>query len=339
MVIVHVIPNAPTNMLLVQRNDMVKEFATTTAYPPFRDAILPRRLHAGPFGFQPGRLQKRDDVSIEFRVAIEDDITIRASFGKGLAQLLDDPIRRWVPRDIEVQDLTTGVFDYEEAVQQFKIDRRNREEVKGNNRFSVILQKRQPTFLRITPPSNAPEIAGDAALGNDKAQFLQLTMDLGCAPIRVVIGQAPDQDANFFGDLRPASAGTGAPTPVEPEAGAVPADDRLGSDDHQDIAPPRPPAPERCPENAVPGVQLWARSLALEHGNLLSKGEDFHGSIGSTAKEDADHCQDGEDEFRHEITVVTCPHAVSVKAPASTQVADSTTPWSFGYEQGKRFRR
>ena len=57
---------------------------------------------------QPGRLQKRDDVSIEFRVAIEDDITIRASFGKGLAQLLDDPIRRWLPRDIEVQDLTTG---------------------------------------------------------------------------------------------------------------------------------------------------------------------------------------------------------------------------------------
>ena len=156
MVIVHVIPNAPTKMLLVQRNDMVEEFATTTAYPPFRDAILPRRLHAGPFGFQPGRLQKPDDVSIEFRVAIEDDITIRASFGKGLAQLLDDPIRRWVPRDIEVQDLTTGVFDYEEAVQQFKIDRRNREEVKRDNRFSVILQKRQPTFLRITPPSNAP---------------------------------------------------------------------------------------------------------------------------------------------------------------------------------------
>jgi hypothetical protein len=49
-------------------------------------------------------------------------------------------------------------------------------------------QKRQPTLLRITPPSNAPEIAGDAALGNDKAQFLQLAMDLGCAPIRVVIG-------------------------------------------------------------------------------------------------------------------------------------------------------
>jgi hypothetical protein len=68
-----------------------------------------------------------------------------------------------VPRDIEVQDPTTGVLDHEEAIQQLKLDRRNREEVEGDNRFSVILQKRQPTFPRITPPSNTPQIAGDTA--------------------------------------------------------------------------------------------------------------------------------------------------------------------------------
>lgn len=34
----------------------------------------------------------------------------------------------------------------------------------------------------------------DRAFGNDKTQFLQLYMDLGCAPIRILIGQAPDQD-------------------------------------------------------------------------------------------------------------------------------------------------
>jgi hypothetical protein len=53
-------------------------------------------------------------------------------------------------------------------------------------------------------------------------------MDLGCAPIQIFVGQAPDQDANLFGDLRPASAGTGAPTPVEAESGAMPADDDDG---------------------------------------------------------------------------------------------------------------
>jgi hypothetical protein len=93
--------------------------------------------------------------------------------------LLHNPIRRYVPRDIEVQDLTTGVLDHEEAVQQLKLDRRNREEVEGDNCFSMILQKCQPTFPRITPPSNTPQIAGDAAFGNDKTEFLQLTMILG----------------------------------------------------------------------------------------------------------------------------------------------------------------
>jgi hypothetical protein len=47
--------------------------------------------------------------------------------------------------------------------------------------------------------------------------------------------------------------------------------------------------------------------LALEHDNLRSKGEDFHGSIGSTAKEDADHDEDGEDEFRLEPTRCNMP--------------------------------
>jgi hypothetical protein len=62
-----------------------------------------------------------------------------------------------VPRDVDVQDLTTGVLDHEEAVQQLKLDRRNGEEVEGDNCFSMILQKRQPTFPRITPSSNTSQ--------------------------------------------------------------------------------------------------------------------------------------------------------------------------------------
>jgi hypothetical protein len=38
----------------------------------------------------------RRDTSIELCIPIQDDVTLRASFGKGLTQLLDDPLRRWV---------------------------------------------------------------------------------------------------------------------------------------------------------------------------------------------------------------------------------------------------
>jgi hypothetical protein len=39
----------------------------------------------------------------------------------------------------------------------------------------------------------------------------------------------------------PASA-AGTPVPVQPEAGAVPTDDRLGLDEHEDLGPPSPEA-------------------------------------------------------------------------------------------------
>src|SRR5215472_15368259 len=120
-----------------------------------------------------------------------------------------------------------SVLDHEEAVQQLKVDCRNSEEVEGDNGFSVILQKRQPTFPWVTP-SNTAQIAGDAAFGNDTAEFLQLTMNLGRAPIRIFIGQAPDQDANLFGDPGPAAARPRAPVPIEAEPDAVPAYDGFG---------------------------------------------------------------------------------------------------------------
>ena len=40
--------------------------------------------------------------------------------------------------------------------------------------------------------------------------------------------------------------------------------------------------------------------LAFENGDLLPKSENFDGRVASTAKENADHSEDGEDEFRHD---------------------------------------
>jgi hypothetical protein len=55
----------------------------------------------------------------------------------------------------------------------------------------------------------------------------------------------------------------------------------------------------------VPGIQLRPRSFTFEYGDLLPEGEDFEGRFAPTPEEDADHGQDGEDEFGHELTLVT----------------------------------
>jgi hypothetical protein len=67
---------------------MVQDFSPASADPSFRDAILPRRLDACLRGLQTRRLQKGDDVAIEFRVAVEDHVTVWAHVGKGFPQLL-----------------------------------------------------------------------------------------------------------------------------------------------------------------------------------------------------------------------------------------------------------
>jgi hypothetical protein len=53
-------------------------------------------------------------------------------------------------------------------------------------------------------------------------------------------------------------------------------------------------------------MQTGLRPFAFEHGDLLSQGENFQGGIAATAEEHTDHGEDGEDEFRHERTLVTC---------------------------------
>ena len=49
-----------------------------------------------------------------------------------------------------------------------------------------------------------------------------------------------------------------------------------------------------------------ASPARLEILDLLSQGENFQGGIAATAEEDTDHGEDGEDEFGHERTLVTC---------------------------------
>ena len=45
VVVVHVIANEPSEMLFVQRDDMVENLAAAASYPAFRGSVLPRCLY------------------------------------------------------------------------------------------------------------------------------------------------------------------------------------------------------------------------------------------------------------------------------------------------------
>src|SRR5262249_36398168 len=112
-------------------------------------------------------------------------------------------------------------------------------------------------------------------------------MNLGSAPVRILLCQPSDEPTNLLANPWTAARLSGTPTPVKTESSAVPADNRLGFDDDQHLAPARP-HPTKCgPEQTVQGVHGRPRSLALEHSNLLSQSEDFQSCVGSTAEEDS----------------------------------------------------
>jgi hypothetical protein len=116
-------------------------------------------------------------------LSVQDHITIGAGFRKRVTYLLDHPIRRRVPRDIEMQDLTTGALDNEEAVEQLKVDRPNREEVEGDDRFSVFCRNASHCFSErdtMQPPSERPQSPG-AFIGTSPASWRQTCIDLEVA--------------------------------------------------------------------------------------------------------------------------------------------------------------
>ena len=110
-------------MSFVQRDDMVQDLTATTSNPSFRGSILPGRLDARPLRFQAGRLEKGHDGGIKFRIAIQDHVTVWASFGEDLPQLLHDPLRRRMASDVEVKDPAAPMLDHKEAVQQVERQR------------------------------------------------------------------------------------------------------------------------------------------------------------------------------------------------------------------------
>ena len=76
MIIVHVIADKSAKMLFVQRDDRVKNLAAATSHPALRDAVLPGCLDARPFGFQTCRLQERGEASTEFRIPLQDHVSV-----------------------------------------------------------------------------------------------------------------------------------------------------------------------------------------------------------------------------------------------------------------------
>jgi len=99
-------------------------------------------------------------------------------------------------RDVDMQDAPAIVADDKEAVEDAEADRGHGEEVQGRNRFPVIRKKYAPA-LGWGISRNPIHPAGDASLGDSKAQHEQFAMNARRAPGWALCHPPEDQLPNF----------------------------------------------------------------------------------------------------------------------------------------------
>src|SRR6266446_303313 len=97
-------------------------------------------------------------------------------------------------------------------------------------------------------------------------------MDARGSPQRILRAHPPDQRAQIRGDLRSASKRAGFPTPVPTEAGPMPTDKGLRSDDRDGLKDGWKPSIQLDQEQAIPIRELDATAHPpLQHNQLMSE--------------------------------------------------------------------
>jgi hypothetical protein len=93
------------------------------------------------FRLQASSLQKAVHIGVEFRVVVEDGITIRTNLGKRFTQLLHHPISGRMTSDVKMQNPAPAMLDYQEAVQELERQCGHGKEVEGNDHLTMVSEK------------------------------------------------------------------------------------------------------------------------------------------------------------------------------------------------------
>src|SRR5580658_8368999 len=225
----------PLQMLLIERDYVIRHFPATASHPALSDAVLPWTPDAGANWSNAARLQELDDVAAEFGIPVQYHVPLGTGQRKRLSQLRYDPLARRVRRYVEVQNATAAVLDHKQAIEHNKRQCGNGKEVKRRDHFAMVVEECCPA-LRFAPVGvklQPTQISRYGGLRNIQPQLEQFAVNTRCPPARVVSLHPTNQLADLAADLWPSRvAGPRPPSPEQPEAGAIPGYNRLRL--HQD---------------------------------------------------------------------------------------------------------
>jgi len=144
MVVTEITAQTPTEVSLVEDNDVVEYVAADGANHALDEGVLPRRAGRGenlgdadPFHASP------ELVAVD-AIAIAQEVARCPVIGERLDDLLRSPCRRRRIGYVEVHDLAAILQQDHEHVEQTEGRRRHGEEVDGDKVRDVVLQERPP---------------------------------------------------------------------------------------------------------------------------------------------------------------------------------------------------
>ena len=240
-------------MALAKHDDMVKAIPSDRSDEPLRTSVLPGRSWCDrPISDTHGSQSAEKSMAIG-AIPVANDVSRRPLPPVCLRQLMGNPFGARMRRYAQPQKLATGVLQDQEAVQQPKRDRRDREQIHRCDAVSVIVKEGLPA-LRRRPPSPR-HVLSDRSLPDIDAKLEQFAVYPGCAPKRICDTHLADEAANVRRCGWPATARSGLPTPIGSEAGAVPAQQRLWPYDLQSVEHPRNQPIEPHKQQAVDAAE------------------------------------------------------------------------------------
>ena len=85
VIVGQILKTEPTEMALVERDDMVDHLAANTTDPSFGNSVLPGAPHTCLCGFNAACPQELEDVAAELGIMIEQDVTVGAGKRQSLS--------------------------------------------------------------------------------------------------------------------------------------------------------------------------------------------------------------------------------------------------------------
>jgi hypothetical protein len=273
VVIADIIEEDSFEVALVQGDDMVKQVTPAGTHPALGNAVLPGALQGGLNASDFHRLNGYGYVEPVLPIVIKYEKLGCGLEGKCFSQLLDNPDAGRMASDIEVKDAPPVMADDEEAVENAKSDRRDREEVHRCDRLAVISQEGQPASRRLWISECTLHPPGDGSLRELEAQHEKFAVDARSTPGRVLGNHLENQISDFFGESSSTNllSHPGDEASVQTKSASVPTNHGLRGDHEERLLPGGPKLAREYPEELIERSELGSRVPALQDGELLSK--------------------------------------------------------------------